>query len=197
MVTVENSPFLIGSTPSVWRPPEAAAAVRAHVSHRRGADADADELPSLAPVRDFIARGHHDPADATRFARQLTGYDGSERALARLADFGQAAVEQRCRGWLSDPESTLRDKAFLIALAVFDQAPYVLADKLYVHFQRLQHPEQPPEIPARRRPHPRTPVRPGPAPVPRVRHPQPPTYRPSTRTLPPRSPDTPLPHSPA
>ncbi|MFC9461337.1 hypothetical protein [Streptomyces sp. NPDC056983] len=194
-MTVENSPFLIGSTPSVWRPPEAAAVVRAHVSRRRGAVTD--ELLSLAPVWDFIARGHHHPADATRFARQLTGYDGSERALARLADFAQAAVEQQCRGWLSDPESTLRDKAFLIALAVFDQAPYVLADKLYVHFQRLQHPEQPPEIPVRRRPHPRTPVRPGPRPRTPGPPPPAPTYRPSTRTLPPRSPDTPLPHSPA
>ncbi|MFE6807237.1 hypothetical protein ACFVEN_37145 [Streptomyces sp. NPDC057681] len=149
VVTVENSPFLIGATPSVWKPPEAGAVVRAHVSRRRGADAD--ELLSLAPVRDFLSRGHHHPAEATRFAQQLTGYDGSEPALARLADFGQAAVEQQCRGWLSDPESPLRDKAFLISLAVFDQAPYVLAaelaDKLYVHFQRLQHPEQPPEIP--------------------------------------------------
>ncbi|MFF1690023.1 MULTISPECIES: hypothetical protein [unclassified Streptomyces] len=149
VVTVENSPFLIGATPAVWEPPEATAVVRAHLNvHRR---TDAEELLSLAPVRDFLSRGHHHPAEATRFARQLTGYDGSEQALARLSDFGQAAVEEQCRGWLSDPESTLRDKAFLISLAVFDQAPYVLAaelaDKLYVHFQRLQHPEQPPEIP--------------------------------------------------
>ncbi|MCZ1001495.1 hypothetical protein O1M63_31070 [Streptomyces mirabilis] len=55
----------------------------------------------------------------------MAGYDGGEAAAARLAEFGQAAVEQQCREWLSDPESTLRDKAFLISLAVFDRAPYV------------------------------------------------------------------------
>ncbi|MFD7185328.1 hypothetical protein ACFV90_35870 [Streptomyces sp. NPDC059904] len=166
VVTVENSPFLIGSTPSVWRPPEAAALVRAHVSRRRGADADADadELLSLAPVRDFIAREHHHPADATRFARQLTGYDGSERALARLADFGQAAG-RTVVPWVAERPRVHPARQDLPDLARrLRQAPYVLADKVYVHFQRLQHPEQPPEIPVRRRPHPRTPVRPGPRP---------------------------------
>ncbi|MFF2165098.1 hypothetical protein ACFVWP_30995 [Streptomyces sp. NPDC058175] len=200
VMTVENSPFLIGSTPSVWRPPEAAALVRAHVSRRRGADADADadELLSLAPVRDFIAREHHHPADATMFARQLTGYDGSERALARLADFGQAAG-RTVVPWVAERPRVHPARQDLPDLARrLRQAPYVLADKVYVHFQRLQHPEQPPEIPVRRRPHPRTPVRPGPrrsAPGPPP--PSPRTYRPSTRTLPPRSPDTPPPHSPA
>ncbi|MFI6487684.1 hypothetical protein [Streptomyces sp. NPDC050564] len=150
VVTIENSPFLLGATPSRWEPPEPAAVLRAHLAdHRRGEDIEG--LLSLGPVRDFLSRGAHRPAEAARFAAEVAGYDGSEEAAARLADFGQAAVEQQCREWLSDPEATLRDKAFLISLAVFDQAPYVLAaelaDKLYVHFQRLQHPEQPPEIP--------------------------------------------------
>jgi hypothetical protein len=149
VVTVENSPFLMGVTPSVWKPPEAEAVVRAHLADRRGKDVE--ELLSLTPVRDFLSRGHHHPAEAAEFAEELLGYDSSEEATTRLTDFGQIAVEQQCREWLSDPDPSLHDKAFLISLAVFDQAPYVLAaefaDKLFVQFQRVQHPEHPPEIP--------------------------------------------------
>ncbi|MEV8032794.1 hypothetical protein [Streptomyces sp. NPDC086182] len=151
VVTLENSPFLLGVTPSRWEPPEAAEVLRAHLADLRKDPGDKAGLLALAPVRDFLARGAHRPAEVARFALEVARYDGGEEAAARLADFGHAAVEQQCREWLSDPEATLRDKAFLISLAVFDQAPYVLAaelaDKLYVHFQRLQHPEQPPEIP--------------------------------------------------
>jgi hypothetical protein len=149
VVTVENSPFLLGATPSEWVPPDPAAVLRAHLTGRR--DADAEDLLALSPVRDFLARGAHRPAETAAFAKLLAAHDGSDDATARLVDFGQAAVEQQCREWLSDPDTSLRDKAFLISLAVFDRAPYVLAaelaDRLFVHFQRLQHPEQPPEIP--------------------------------------------------
>ncbi|MGW5606921.1 hypothetical protein ACWEWI_12615 [Streptomyces sp. NPDC003753] len=152
VVTVENSPFLLGPTPMRWEPPEAADVLRAHVARLRGADVE--DLLSLGPVRDFLSRhsrGRHHPGEAAEFARALASYDGSDEAAARLADFGQAAVEKQCRDRLSDAGTDLRDKAFLIALAVFDRAPYVLAaelaDRLFVHFQRLQHPEEPPEIP--------------------------------------------------
>ncbi|MFD5636802.1 hypothetical protein ACFWJM_22075 [Streptomyces sp. NPDC127077] len=151
VVTLERSPFLLGVTPSVWEPPEAAAVLRAHLADLRKEPGDSAGLLDLGPVRDFLARGAHRPAEVARFAVEVARYDGGEEAAARLADFGHAAVEQQCREWLGDPEATLRDKAFLISLAVFDQAPYVLAaelaDTLYVHFQRLQHPGQPPEIP--------------------------------------------------
>ncbi|MFF3616115.1 hypothetical protein [Streptomyces sp. NPDC002580] len=178
VVTVENSPFLLGVAPSSWEPPKAATVLRAHLADLRkdpagpegaggpatteaagttgvagatGTARDIDGLLALGPVHDFLARGAHRPSEVARFAVEVARYDGGEEAAARLADFGHAAVEQQCREWLCDPEATLRDKAFLISLAVFDQAPYVLAaelaDKLYVHFQRLQHPEQPPEIP--------------------------------------------------
>ncbi|WP_339130931.1 hypothetical protein WJM95_19135 [Streptomyces sp. f51] len=151
VVTLENSPFLRGVAPSAWEPPGAAEVLRAHLHGLREEPGDVTGLLALGPVRDFLARGAHRPAEVARFAAEVARYDGGEQAAARLADFGHAAVERQCREWLGDPESTLRDKAFLISLAVFDQAPYVLAaelaDRLYVHFQRLQHPEQPPEIP--------------------------------------------------
>lgn len=149
VVTVEKSPFLSGVTPLVWEPPDAEDVVRAHLAAER--PDDTARLLALGPVRDFLARGGHRPAEAAEFAAVLARYDGSAGAAARLADFGQAAVEKQCRDRLGDTRTELRDKAFLISLAVFDRAPYVLAaelaDKLFVHFQRLQHPERPPEIP--------------------------------------------------
>ncbi|MFE1754922.1 hypothetical protein [Streptomyces anandii] len=150
VVTVENSPHLPGIAPCVWEPPSAEDVVRAHLSRHGTAAAEVERLLALEPVAGFLAADRQ-PAEAAAFAEALAAHDGSAEALARLADFGQAAVEKRCRDWLGDPDTGLRDKAFLISLAVFDQAPYVLAaelaDQLYVHFQRLQHPEQPPEIP--------------------------------------------------
>ncbi|WP_121709202.1 hypothetical protein [Streptomyces sp. E5N91] len=149
VVTVENSPFLLGTTPTVWVPPDAADVLRAHLAEVRRPDTE--RLLAFPPVRDFLARGAHPPSEAAVFARLLAGYDGSTEAAARLTDFGQAAVEQQCREWLGDPDTTLHDKAFLLSLAVFDRAPYALAaelaDRLFVHFQRLQHPEEPPDIP--------------------------------------------------
>ncbi|MFI1162184.1 hypothetical protein ACH4UM_00910 [Streptomyces sp. NPDC020801] len=151
VVTVENSPHLPGVTPCAWVPPSALDVVRAHLSRRRPDGDDVERLLALEPVAGFLAAADRHPAEAAAFAEALGAYDGSEGALARLADFGQAAVEKQCRDWLGDPGTGLRDKAFLISLAVFDQAPYVLAaelaDQLYVHLQQLQHPEQPPEIP--------------------------------------------------
>ncbi|MBL1081530.1 hypothetical protein JK359_05965 [Streptomyces actinomycinicus] len=149
VVTVENSPHLPGVTPYPWSPPPAEDVVRALLDRHRPGEADA--LLALGPVLDFLAGAGRHPAEAAAFAQALAEYDGTAQALARLADFGQAAVEKQCRDWLGDPETGLRDKAFLLALAVFDQAPYVLAaelaDKLFVHFERLQHPERPPVIP--------------------------------------------------
>ncbi|MGV9990118.1 hypothetical protein [Streptomyces sp. NPDC003374] len=150
VLTVENSPHLPGVTPCAWGPPSARDVVRARLSRLRPDAADVERLLALEPVAAFLAGGPR-PAEAAAFAGALAEYDGSERALARLADFGQAAVEKQCRDWLGDPDLRLRDKAFLVSLAVFDQAPYVLAaelaDRLYVHLQGLQQPGKPPDIP--------------------------------------------------
>ncbi|MFE9095970.1 hypothetical protein [Streptomyces sp. NPDC007264] len=149
VVTVENSPHLPGVTPCRWTPPSARDVVRALLVRRRPDDVEA--LLALEPVAAFLSAADRRPAEVSAFAAALAAYDDSQGAPARLADFGQSAVEKQCRDWLGDPATGLRDKAFLISLAVFDQAPYVLAaepaDKLFVHFQRLQHPELPPEIP--------------------------------------------------
>ncbi|MFH8488012.1 hypothetical protein [Streptomyces longisporoflavus] len=151
VITVENSPHLLGVAPVGWEAPGAADVLRAHLSARLPATADAERLLALEPVREFLEHGHRRPAEAVDLATGLAAYDGTEQALDRLRGFSLASVEKQCRDWLSDPALGLRDKAFLISLALFDQAPYVLAaefaDTLFVHFQRLQHPEQPPEIP--------------------------------------------------
>ncbi|QJS10504.1 hypothetical protein HKX69_14095 [Streptomyces argyrophyllae] len=149
VVTVENSPHLPGVRPCPWEAPPAEEVVRALLRRRR--PDETGTLLALPAVAAFLAETDRRPAEAAAFAETLAAYDGTPGALARLADFGQAAVEKQCRDWLGDPQTGLRDKAFLIALAVFDQAPYVLAaelaDKLFVHFERLQHPDRPPTVP--------------------------------------------------
>ncbi|MGW6056531.1 hypothetical protein [Streptomyces sp. NPDC055189] len=151
VITVENSPHLLGVTPVDWRAPDAADVLRAHLSARPTAPADTDQLLALEPVREFLDHPHRRPAEAVDLAAGLAAYDGTEQALDRLRGFSLASVEKQCRAWLGDPALGLRDKAFLISLALFDQAPYVLAaefaDTLFVHFQRLQDPERPPEVP--------------------------------------------------
>lgn len=163
VITIENSPFLLGTTAVRWEPPEAADVLRAHLAHLRDKGVEntgntesvtgIEELLSLGPVHDFLARhprGRHHPGEVAEFAGALASYDGGEEAAARLVDFGQTALEKQCRDRLGDTDTDLRDKAFLISLAVFDRAPYVLAaelaDRLFEHFQRLQNPERPPEI---------------------------------------------------
>ena len=151
VITVENSPHLLGVTPCRWETPCSESVLRAHLVALGRTPEDIEKLLALGPVQSFLDHGRQRPAETAGFAPQLAAYDGSEQALGRLADFGLATVEKQCRTWLSEPALTLRDKAFLISLAVFDQAPYVLAaelaDQLFVHFQRLQHPDDPPQIP--------------------------------------------------
>lgn len=151
VITVENSPHLLGITPCRWETPRPEAVLRAHLTALGQAPDAVEKLLALGPVRDFLDHGRHRPAEAAAFAEHLAAYDGSGEALDRLAAFSLVAVEKQCRAWLREPSLSLRDKAFLISLAVFDHAPYVLAaelaDQLFVHFQRLQHPDQPPEIP--------------------------------------------------
>ncbi|MFE4828965.1 hypothetical protein [Streptomyces sp. NPDC056672] len=162
VITVRDRSHVHTVTTHAWQAPASAKVLRAHLT-RRLADADADaahpttpsdeveRLLALPPVRDFLGQGHHRLAEVAAFAADLAAYDGSERARTALAEFSRATVEQQCREWLTDTTLSLRDKAFLISLAVFDRAPYVLAaelgDLLFVRFQQLNHPDEAAEIP--------------------------------------------------
>ncbi|WP_066943625.1 hypothetical protein [Streptomyces lushanensis] len=155
VITVRDRSYVHAVTTCAWRAPASADVLRAHLTRHTAATAgtadEVERLLGLAPVRDFLAQGHQRLAEVAALAADLAAYDGSERAREALAGFSRATVEQQCREWLTDTTLSLRDKAFLISLAVFDRAPYVLAaelgDLLFVRFQQLNHPDEPAEIP--------------------------------------------------
>ncbi|MEU1663299.1 hypothetical protein ABZ547_06775 [Streptomyces sparsogenes] len=171
VITVERTAALVGVTPVPWEPPPAEAVLRAHLI--RLVDAPAvDRLMALGPVRGFLAQDHR-VAEIVSFAQELASYHRRPNAttsdatcpdatgpdtttsdatgLEQLAAFSRTAVEKRVRQWFADPELPLREKAFLISLAAFDQAPYPLAaelaDQLHALLQETQNPTVTPEVP--------------------------------------------------
>ncbi|MDX3226517.1 hypothetical protein [Streptomyces sp. ME19-01-6] len=151
VITVERDAPLIGVTPVPWKPPPAKDVLRAHLVKLVDAPA-IDRLMTLEPVRGFLAQDHR-VADVVSFARELASYDRGLEAtgLEELATFSRRTVEKRVRQWFADPGLPLREKAFLISLAAFDQAPYplaaALADQLYALLQEVQNPTVTPEVP--------------------------------------------------
>ncbi|MYS24499.1 hypothetical protein GA0115240_164527, partial [Streptomyces sp. DvalAA-14] len=142
---------LHGVDPVEWRPPAPEAVLRAHL-HRRVDDPERErELLALEPARDFLARDHHQLREAAAFAAALAGYARGERTARELRDFGLAAVTEQVREWLDDEVTPLRDKAFLVSLAAFNEAPYALAaelsDELLAALQRTEDPGSRPRIP--------------------------------------------------
>ncbi|MEU8871706.1 hypothetical protein AB0D24_11115 [Streptomyces javensis] len=150
VITVESSAPLTGISSVPWEPPSAEAVLRAHLHHYAGSGADLDRLLALSPVRDFLAHDHQ-LGEVCEFAKQVAAYDRGAGTLEELASFSRSAVQDQVRQWFGDGELSLRDKAFLISLAVFDQAPYPLAaelaDQLYVLLQETENPARTPEIP--------------------------------------------------
>ncbi|MFH8895027.1 hypothetical protein ACH4HG_01305 [Streptomyces coeruleorubidus] len=149
VITVEPSAAL-GDVPSVrWEPPSAEDMLRAHVTHRTGESAWPD-LCGLTAVKEFLAR-HHRPDEIRQFALELVAHQRGEIDEPKLAAFGETAVATRVSRWLTEEKPELRDKAFLVSLAVFDKAPYAvtaeLADGLFVRLHKIQDPPLPPPIP--------------------------------------------------
>ncbi|MFC4492920.1 hypothetical protein ACFPA8_02065 [Streptomyces ovatisporus] len=144
-------PVLLDGLPSVsWRMPPAVALLRAHLQREDLGGRPVDELLALDVVQDVLQ--HQRPvAELTRFAQRVAAHARGTVPLTGLADFGNAAVEQQVTQWFDDPDATLHDKAFLIALAAFDEAPYPLtaelSDILYRHLLRTEMPDVSPCIP--------------------------------------------------
>ncbi|MFD6434030.1 hypothetical protein [Streptomyces venezuelae] len=153
VITVDTSAVL-GDVPYVvWEPPPVEDVLCAHVTALIGSAAW-EQLRLRASVVEFLGRTHQ-PGETERFAEQLAAHHRGELDEADLADFAQSALADRVSGWLTAPEKEggdeLRDKAFLIALAVFDKAPYAIAaelgDSLFVELQMTANPHKPPVIP--------------------------------------------------
>ncbi|WAP57591.1 hypothetical protein [Streptomyces sp. S465] len=150
VITLESTAALTDISPVPWEPPSATAVLRAHLHHHLGDGPVVDRLLSLGPVHDFLAHAHQ-LREVRDFAEQVAAYESGSVSLAELASFSHATVAEQVRQWFADEELSLRDKSFLISLAVFDQAPYPLAaelaDQLYVLLQETENPERTPEIP--------------------------------------------------
>ncbi|MGW2381530.1 hypothetical protein [Streptomyces sp. NPDC001658] len=149
VITVEPSAAL-GDVPFVrWEPPPAEEILHAHVAPSTGESAW-PELCGLTAVKEFLTR-HHRPDEIKQFARQLVAHHRGEIDEERLAAYGETAVVTQVDRWLTEEKPDLRDKAFLVSLAVFDKAPYAvtaeLADGLFVRLHKVQEPSIPPAIP--------------------------------------------------
>ncbi|MGW3395533.1 hypothetical protein [Streptomyces hydrogenans] len=133
-----------------WRPPAPDALLAGHLRTADLGGRDAAELLGLPEVRSVLT--HHRPvAETARFAEHVAGYARGTVTLAALGAFGHVAAERQVRAWFDSADHTLHDKAFLIALATFDEAPYPLTaelgDVLYQLLQRIEHPGEPARIP--------------------------------------------------
>ncbi len=149
VITVGESAVVSDVRTVSWRPPAPEDVLRATLRRHPEVD-DPDQLLGLEPVRDFLGSAVR-IREIAGFVDRLVSYAHGRLDLAALSGFSLAAVENQVREWLGDPQLELRDKAFLIALAVFDKAPYAvtaeLCDRLYVLLQRVQSPQQPADIP--------------------------------------------------
>lgn len=149
VITVEPSAAL-GDIPSVrWEPPSAEEILHAHVTPATG-EASWPELCGLTAVKEFLTR-HHRPDEIKQFGSRLVAHHHGEIDEAKLAAYGETAVATQVTRWLTEEKPELRDKAFLVCLAVFDKAPYAvtaeLADGLFVRLHRIQDPNVRPSIP--------------------------------------------------
>lgn len=151
VITVEPSAALEDVPFVRWEPPTAEDMLRSHVTRHTG-QAAWEGLCALTPVAEFLAR-QQQPSGIEEFARQLVAFHRGESDAEKLAAYGEEAVTAQVSRWLTDEQrpTSLHDRAFLIALAVFDRAPYAvtaeLADLLYIRLQQTANPRVPPEIP--------------------------------------------------
>ncbi|MDH6132698.1 hypothetical protein P3T37_002084 [Kitasatospora sp. MAA4] len=139
----------IGYVP--WQPPEPDQLVRGHLLRKDLGGREVDALLDLQEVRSVL--GHRRPVgDLARFADQIAEYARGVLSLEDLAAFGDYAAERQVRAWFDDTDGqSLHDKAFLIALAAFDAAPYPLtaelSDVLFGLLHRIENPGEPAPIP--------------------------------------------------
>ncbi|MFV0134240.1 hypothetical protein ACLGIH_13505 [Streptomyces sp. HMX87] len=151
VITVGPTAVLEDVPVARWEPPAAADVLTAHLRIRTDAET-AERLLGLPDVKEFLGRSHQ-LREVAAFARTLGRYAAGEIGEQEIAEFSLAALENQVREWFEEDESAvhLRDKAFLIALAAFDDGPYALtaelSDLLYRFLQKTENPARVPEVP--------------------------------------------------
>ncbi|MFF8030566.1 hypothetical protein [Streptomyces sp. NPDC016626] len=134
-----------------WKPPVAADVLAAHL--RVHADAEtAGRLLGLPAVKEFLDHGHQ-LREVAAFAQLLGRYAAGEVTERAVGDFSLVSLENQVQEWFEEDETAihLRDKAFLVALAAFDDGPYALtaelSDLLYRFLQKTDDPTRSPKVP--------------------------------------------------
>ncbi|MFD4522742.1 hypothetical protein ACFWP7_02135 [Streptomyces sp. NPDC058470] len=144
-----------------WEPPPAADITRAHLLHairHSATDGPSDgavaadtarRLLELEPTVRYLSVGPS-PGEAAGFARLLVEYAAGRCDDEELSGYGRTSAEEITSRWFGEGDksggATLRDKAFLISLAVFDGLPYPLVaelgDLLYIRLRTVEEPDR-------------------------------------------------------
>ncbi|WP_203184778.1 hypothetical protein [Streptomyces pratensis] len=150
VITVDLLAILRGVDAVSWQPPSPQAVLRSHL-HALVDDPQRErELLALDLSREFLDRGDHQLREAARFAKALAGHADGTITREKLASVGPELVREQVREWFGDDKTLLRDRAFLISLAAFDEAAYALtaelSDILYAEFQRTEDAGREPQV---------------------------------------------------
>ncbi|MEV0368554.1 hypothetical protein AB0I10_01750 [Streptomyces sp. NPDC050636] len=111
-----------------WQPPAPNAVLQAHLDAMVTED-QSRELLGLAATGDFLTR-EHQLREVVAFAQALAAYARGETSAEELDRFSLTTVERQVQEWFDDGNVSLHDKAFLVALAAFDEGPYALTAEL-------------------------------------------------------------------
>ncbi|WP_328620558.1 hypothetical protein [Streptomyces sp. NBC_00354] len=126
VITTGRSPYVEDTVElAVWHPPAAETVLSALLPKRTGA-AHAQRLLALPAVAEFLTH-ERQIREIVRYVAVLAEADGD-----RIEQYSLDALEAQVQEWFEEAETPvqLREKAFLIALAAFDQGPYALTAEL-------------------------------------------------------------------
>lgn len=129
-----------------WRPPSADDILRAHLAADCPHPPEAERALDLEETRAFLGI-QPTPSEIERYAQTLIGYLDGQQTVQDLANCRIRAAEDHARRAFADTNDSLREKAFLLSLAVFDRLDYPTiaeaGDTLYRAFAERQTPAEP------------------------------------------------------
>ncbi|MFE7566987.1 hypothetical protein ACFU76_08480 [Streptomyces sp. NPDC057539] len=161
VLVVAHGTALEEVTAHEWEPPPAVDITRAHLLHairRSAADGPSGDAVVAEQARRLLELEQTvsylgvspSPREAAGFARLLVEYAAGHCDDEELSRYGRTSAEETASGWFGEGHqsagTTLRDKAFLISLAVFDGLPYPLVaelgDLLYLRLRTVEEPDR-------------------------------------------------------
>ncbi|MFJ3925644.1 hypothetical protein [Streptomyces sp. NPDC090022] len=151
VVTVGPGAHLDDVPTQAWTPPAARAVLAERLRALAGEDAAA-RLTALPAVADFLGRSHQ-LREVVGFAALLVRHELGQAGDEDVERYSLDTVERQVQQWFEEDQATLhlREKAFLIALAAFDDGPYTLtaelSDLLYGFLLHTDQPDRPPAVP--------------------------------------------------